>query len=80
LEFENGELSKFEVLKNEYIEREKRKGLLISDWLSSKNIDKVYTRTKLKKGPRLVFENSFIDTIQTDHTQLKEIVNDEKAI
>ncbi len=34
---------------------------------------------KLKKGPKLVFQNSFIDAIQTDHSQLKEIVNDEKA-
>jgi len=35
---------------------------------------------KLKKGPRLVFENSFIDVIQTDHKQLKDVVNEEKAI
>jgi cation diffusion facilitator family transporter len=71
---EDNELIKFEILKNEYIDREKRKGILVSDWLSSQNIDKVYNRIKLKKGPGLVFENSFIEAKVTNRTKLRDIV------
>jgi len=78
LEFEKGKLLKFEVLSNKFIEREKRKGILVSDWLSSQNIDKVYTRMKLKRGPKLVFENSFIEIVLTHSRKLNKIVEKEE--
>lgn len=74
LEFKEGELSKFEVRTNQFAKKEKRKGLLVSDWLSSENIDKVYTRTRLKRGPKLVFENSFIEMIVTNEEKLMKII------
>lgn len=79
LKFQKGKLLKLEVLKNQFVEREKRKGILVSDWLSSENIDKVYTRMKLKRGPKLVFENSFIEMILTDEKKLTGIIEQEEA-
>jgi predicted Fe-Mo cluster-binding NifX family protein len=78
LEFENEKLTKFEILSNKFMEREKRKGILVSDWLSSQNIDKIYTKMKLKRGPMLVFENSFIEIVLTDAEILSEIVKKEE--
>jgi len=78
LTFKEGELSKFEVSANKFVEKEKRKGILVSDWLSSKNIDKVYSRIELKRGPKLVFENSFIEMVITDKIRLKDIVEKEQ--
>ncbi|TFG01006.1 MAG: cation diffusion facilitator family transporter [Promethearchaeota archaeon] len=79
LEFREGDVSKFEVLSNEFIDEEKRKGILVSDWLSSKNIDKIYTGMKLKRGPKLVFENSFIEIILTEKNKLNGIIEQEKS-
>ncbi|MBD3212612.1 MAG: cation diffusion facilitator family transporter [Candidatus Lokiarchaeota archaeon] len=78
LEFENEKLTKFEILSNKFMEREKRKGILVSDWLSSQNIDRIYTKMKLKRGPKLVFENSFIEMVLTDAEILSEIVKKEE--
>jgi len=77
---EEQKLSKLEVLTNKFAEKEKRKGILVSDWLSSQNIDKVYCRMELKRGPKLVFENSFIEIVKTDAEQLKEIVKKEENL
>jgi len=79
LELEEQKLSKLEVLPNKFTEKEKRKGILVSDWLSSQNIDKVYVRMELRRGPKLVFENSFIEVVKTNAERLKEIVKKEEG-
>jgi predicted Fe-Mo cluster-binding NifX family protein len=78
LEVKEGELSRFEVIVNKFVEREKRKGILVSDWLSSQNIDKVYTQMNLKRGPKLVFENSFIEVVKTETEEVRGIIKKEK--
>ncbi|MBD3195776.1 MAG: cation diffusion facilitator family transporter [Candidatus Lokiarchaeota archaeon] len=79
-EIKNGEIYKFEVYNNQFIDREKRKGILVSDWLSSQNIDKIYTKMPLKRGPKLVFENSFIEVVTSDEITLHEILRIEKDL
>lgn len=80
LDFEHGErgnLSDYKILTNKYKNEEKRKGILISDWLVSEKIDKLYLKKKLNKGPKLIFENSFIHTIITESETLREIIKRE---
>jgi predicted Fe-Mo cluster-binding NifX family protein len=78
LDVKEGELSRFEVIVNKFVEKKKRKGILVSDWLSSQNIDKVYTQMNLKRGPKLVFENSFIEVVKTETEEVRGIIKKEK--
>jgi cation diffusion facilitator family transporter len=78
LEFEEDSLVSYEIVPNKFKDKEKRKGILISDWLSAEKIDKVYTRTPLKRGAKLVFQNSFIQAETTEAEILKDIVEVEK--
>ncbi|MEJ2294469.1 MAG: cation diffusion facilitator family transporter [Candidatus Lokiarchaeota archaeon] len=70
-------LSDYQILTNKYKDVEKRKGILISDWLVSEKIDKVYLRKELNKGPSLIFENSFVQVISIESENLREIINRE---
>ena len=74
LEFQEGSLLRLEVVPNKFINEEKRKGILISDWLSSTKIDKLYLTKELKKGPLLVFNNSFIEVELTEFKILNDIM------
>ena len=74
LEFQEGSLLRLEVVPNKFINEEKRKGILISDWLSAAKIDKLYLTKELKKGPQLVFNNSLIEVELTDFNILNEIM------
>jgi len=67
-------LSNYKILSNKFKDFEKRKGILISDWLVSEKIDKIYLKKELNKGPKLIFENSFVQTIITESNNLKEII------
>ena len=73
--FEENKLEKMEFLKNPFIEEEKRKGLLISDYLSSKKIDKIFLKKQLNKGPSLIFENNFIKQEVIEFNKLNDIIN-----
>ena len=79
LEFEENSLKNYEIVPNKFKDKEKRKGILISDWLSSEKIDKVYTRIPLKRGAKLVFQNSFIQAETVEAESLKELVEIEKS-
>jgi cation diffusion facilitator family transporter len=70
-------LSDYQILTNKYKDVEKRKGILISDWLVSEKIDKLYIRKELNKGPSLIFENSFVQAITTKSENLREIIKSE---
>lgn len=77
LEIEELELRDFEIISNKYASEEKRKGILISDWLCSKKIDKIYLQEDLKRGPKLVFENSLVQIILKDAPTLKKLLEKE---
>ncbi len=80
-EIENNKtLLNYKIIANKFINEEKRKGILISDWLTSKKIDKIYSKEDLKIGPKLIFEKALIlmETIQLD--DLKEIINFELTL
>ena len=75
VEFQEGTLLKFEIFVNKFAHEEKRKGILVSDWLISKKIDKIYLKDPLKKGPSLIFNNNFVDVELSNFNFLYEIIN-----
>ena len=80
LKFQNEKFLKFEISVNSFIHEEKRKGILVSDWLISEKIDKIYLKESLKKGPALVFNNNFVELVITDLKSLNEIIDKEKEV
>jgi len=74
LEFQEGNFLKLEIVKNEFINQEKRKGILISDWLSAQKVDKIYVKNELKKGPTLIFENNFVEIRIIDLETLNNVL------
>lgn len=68
-------LQNYNIINNRYAHLEKRKGINIADWLISEKIDKVYLKKELKKGPKLIFENSLVQVIITELTSLKQIIS-----
>jgi len=77
LELQEGLLLRLVVIPNKFINEEKRKGILISEWLSTEKIDKLYLAKELKKGPQLVLTNSLIEMEITEFHQLNEILTNE---
>jgi len=78
VEFSKGNFSKFEVLPNKFAHEEKRKGILISEWLIFHKIDKLILKKSLKKGPSLIFNNNLVEVTLTNLDSVNEIVNYEK--
>ena len=78
LKFKDGSLEKFEIVINKFVQEEKRKGILVSDWLISQKINTIYLKNVLKKGPYLIFNNNFVETIVTDLDNLNEVILIEK--
>ncbi|MFX1495391.1 MAG: cation diffusion facilitator family transporter [Promethearchaeota archaeon] len=68
-------LQNYNIINNKYAQLEKRKGISIADWLISEKVDKVYSKKELKKGPKLIFENSLVQVIITELSNLKEIIS-----
>ena len=78
LEFQEGNLSTSEIISNKFAHEEKRKGILISEWLIAKKIDGLILKEVLKKGPSLIFNNSFIEVTLSDLENFGEIIQNEK--
>ncbi len=76
-EEEEKQLLNYNIIVNKFIKEEKRKGILISDWLMSKKIDKIYLKKELKIGPKLIFEKGLIQMEITTQDKLIEIINHE---
>ena len=72
VEFNKGILSKFEVLPNEFAHEEKRKGILISEWLIMQKIDKLILKKSLKKGPSLIFNSNLVEVVLTNLDDINE--------
>lgn len=83
-EIEEGEnertLLNYNIITNKFIKEEKRKGILISDWLTLNKIDKIYLKKDLKIGPKLIFEKALILMETTQLDNLNEIINLELTI
>ena len=73
------DLLNYNIIANKFINEEKRKGILISDWLTSNKIDKIYLKKDLKIGPKLIFEKALILMETTQLDNLNEIINIELA-
>jgi len=69
------QLLNYNIVANKFIKEEKRKGILISDWLSSYKIDKIFLKKDLKIGPQLIFEKGLISIEITELNNLNEIIN-----
>ena len=78
-EIEESDLGKqllnYNIVANKFIKEEKRKGILISNWLSSYKIDKIFLKKDLKIGPKLIFEKGLISIEITELNNLNEIIN-----
>lgn len=74
---EEKQLLNYNILVNKFNKEEKRKGILISDWLISNKIDKIYLKKELKIGPKLIFEKGLIQMEITNQDKLIEIINHE---
>jgi len=53
---------------------------LISEWFLEEKIDKLYLKNDLKKGPKLILENSLFQMIITKFERLQGIVEQETQI
>ena len=74
------EVINYYITPNKFMAEEKRKGILISEWLLEEKIDKLYLKNDLKKGPKLILESSLVQMIITKFESLKEIVEQETQI
>lgn len=74
------ELKNYNVLTNKFANEEKRKGILVSEWLLLEKIDKLYLKKELNKGPYLLLEKGFVQTIVTELSSIKEILEQERHI
>jgi len=74
------ELKNYNILTNKFANEEKRKGILISEWLLLEKIDKLYLKKELNKGPHLLLENGFVQMIVTELSSIKEILEQERHI
>lgn len=61
-------------IENPFLDQEKRKGILVADWLASKGIDKVLVKEPLKGGGKLAIETHLIETQVTDFNSINEII------
>ena len=73
-------LINYYITQNKFINEEKRKGILISEWLLKEKVDKLYLKNELKKGPKLLLENGLVQMIVGKFESLKEIVEQETQI
>jgi cation diffusion facilitator family transporter len=78
LEFDHDDdksfLLRYEIIKNKFLELEKRKGINIADWLVTHKIHRVYVKQQLNQGPDLIFKNSFVEVIKTDLNNLMNLI------
>jgi len=67
-------LSELKVLENPFREEAKRKGIMVAEWLGEQQVNKVFVKESLKKGPMYTFDSFYIQVIETKHELLKDII------
>ena len=75
LKFEDFSFREIEIFSNKFEFEEKRKGILVSNWLISKKVDKIYLKEPLNEGPSLLFKNNLTEVIFFDLESLTQIIN-----
>lgn len=78
LEFQESNFLNYEIVANKFVNEEKRKGLLVSEWLLAQKTDKIYIKKALNKGPSLIFDNNYVEIEITDLENLNEIIKKEE--
>ncbi|MHA1267096.1 MAG: cation diffusion facilitator family transporter [Candidatus Helarchaeota archaeon] len=73
-DYKEGKSYNFNFLSNPFLYEEKRKGILVADWLASKEIDKIIIKEPLKGGGKLAIEKHLIEMELTDHKIIEEIL------
>jgi cation diffusion facilitator family transporter len=67
--------SELRVLENPFREEPKRKGILIAEWLGDQQqVNKVFVKEALKKGPIYTFDSFYVEVVETKHELLKDII------
>jgi len=69
-------LSELKVLENPFREETKRKGIMVAEWLGEQQVNKVFVKEPLKKGPMYTFDSFYIQIIETKHELLKELLTE----
>lgn len=80
LTFQQGTLIDQEIMVNQFISEEKRKGLYIAEWLVKQKCDKLYLKKALNKGPSIVLENSYVQMEITEFSTLRQVIQKEEKI
>ncbi|MBN1801836.1 MAG: cation diffusion facilitator family transporter [Candidatus Lokiarchaeota archaeon] len=80
LEFKDANLLSVQIVENKFLYEEKRKGILVADWLISNKCDKIYLKKALNEGPSLIFKNNFLDIEIVQFETLIDVLNKEKDI
>jgi predicted Fe-Mo cluster-binding NifX family protein len=78
--FEEGEVISLEIQANQFLKEEKRKGILISDWLNTEKIDKIYLKNELKKGPYLILKTNLVQMEITQFETIEQIIENEMQL
>jgi predicted Fe-Mo cluster-binding NifX family protein len=66
-----------EPKRNPFREEPKRKGILIAEWLGDQQqINKVFVKEPLKKGPMYVLNSYYVQIIETKHELLENILTE----
>ncbi|MHA1144057.1 MAG: cation diffusion facilitator family transporter [Candidatus Helarchaeota archaeon] len=73
-EIRDGTLVNLTIFENPYMNEKRQKGILVSEWLISQKIDKIYVKESLKKAPNLIFNSRFTEIVQCDVKKLKDII------
>ncbi|MFX1519378.1 MAG: cation diffusion facilitator family transporter [Promethearchaeota archaeon] len=69
-------LSYMKILENPFREEPKRKGIMVAEWLGEQQVNKVFVKESLKKGPIYTFDSFYIQVIETKHELLKDIIDE----
>lgn len=69
-------LSELKMLENPFREEAKRKGIMVAEWLGEQQVNKVFVKESLKKGPMYTFDSFYIQVIETKHELLKDIITE----
>jgi cation diffusion facilitator family transporter len=62
------------ILENPFREEPKRKGIMVAEWLGEQQVNKVFVKESLKKGPIYTFDSFYIQVIETNYELLKDII------
>ncbi|MFX1466302.1 MAG: cation diffusion facilitator family transporter [Promethearchaeota archaeon] len=69
-------LSELKVLENPFREEAKRKGIMVAEWLGEQQVNKVFVKETLKKGPMYTFDSFYIQVIETKNELLKDLISE----